>query len=358
MSLALLLGAQLDAVVAAGGEAIGISAPGRFVADDRAARGAARPAHRVDTRLEPMVRSPRRRASCGGSFGASARPCCTRTTRSPGCTGGSSVASPACRSSSTPSTACTPRRTIPRPVARSCTRWRRSPRAGPTSSWSRTSRTSSSCGGGTSSPHASCATSATASTSNGSAPHRSAPPSAPSSARSWGVDDETVVVGTVGRLVAEKGYHELFRAVADLGPGIRLVVVGGPDAERPDALDASVLQRPRPPGSVLLGHRDDVDRLLGGFDLFVLASAPRGPATGGDGSRRVRSADRGHRRPRLPAGGRRRDDRTARPRGRRRCAANGDQRAGGISASGGRRWARRHGPRLSVSSTSATSCGG
>ena len=116
---------------------------------------------------------------------------------------------------------------------------------------------------------------------NGVDLHRFRPASLSASERaelrmSWGVDDETIVVGTVGRLVAEKGYHELFRAVADLGPGIRLVVVGGPDAERPDALDASVLQRATDTGVVLLGHRDDVDRLLGGFDLFVLASHREG----------------------------------------------------------------------------------
>ena len=93
---------------------------------------------------------------------------------------------------------------------------------------------------------------------------------------SWGIDREAVIVGTVGRLVAEKGYIELFEAVSDLGPGIRLVVVGGPDAERPDALDPTVLQRFSAAGVVLLGHRDDIDRLLGGFDLFVLASHREG----------------------------------------------------------------------------------
>ena len=93
---------------------------------------------------------------------------------------------------------------------------------------------------------------------------------------SWGIDERTVIVGTVGRLVAEKGYIELFEAVADLGPDVRLVVVGGPDPDRPDALDAAVLQRATATGAVLLGHRDDVERLLGGFDVFVLASHREG----------------------------------------------------------------------------------
>ncbi len=93
---------------------------------------------------------------------------------------------------------------------------------------------------------------------------------------SWGIDDQTVIAGTVGRLVAEKGYIELFEAVADLAPGVRLVVVGGPDAQRPDALDPVVLERAAASGVVLLGHRDDVDLLLGCFDLFVLASHREG----------------------------------------------------------------------------------
>ncbi len=92
----------------------------------------------------------------------------------------------------------------------------------------------------------------------------------------WGVDDDTVVVGTVGRLVAEKGYPELFDAVSGLAPSIRLVVVGGDDPDKPDALDADLVRRAEADGVLLLGHRHDVDRLLGAFDIFVLASHREG----------------------------------------------------------------------------------
>ena len=37
-----------------------------------------------------------------------------------------------------------------------------------------------------------------------------------------------------------------------------------------------MLERATDTGVVLLGHRDDVDRLLGGFDLFVLATHREG----------------------------------------------------------------------------------
>jgi len=84
------------------------------------------------------------------------------------------------------------------------------------------------------------------------------------------------VIGCVGRLVAEKGYPELFEAVRGLRPGVRLVVVGGDDPDKPDALDPAVLQQAREAGVVFLGHRDDVPDLLGAFDVFVLASHREG----------------------------------------------------------------------------------
>lgn len=92
----------------------------------------------------------------------------------------------------------------------------------------------------------------------------------------WGADDGTIVVGTVGRLVAEKGFPELFAAVEALGPAVRLVVVGGDDGDKADALDRDLIERARQHGVVFLGHRDDVDELLGAFDLFVLASHREG----------------------------------------------------------------------------------
>jgi glycosyltransferase involved in cell wall biosynthesis len=92
----------------------------------------------------------------------------------------------------------------------------------------------------------------------------------------WGASDATVVVGTVGRLVAEKGYPELFDAIAGLAPGVRLIVIGGDDPAKRDALDSGSLARADAAGVVRLGHRDDVDRLLGAFDVFALASHREG----------------------------------------------------------------------------------
>lgn len=94
---------------------------------------------------------------------------------------------------------------------------------------------------------------------------------------SLGVQDDQIVVGCVARLVAEKGYPELFDAMAGLDADrYVLVCVGGEDPDKPDALSPTVLDRARAAGVRLLGHRDDVDALYAAMDLFVLASHREG----------------------------------------------------------------------------------
>jgi len=92
-----------------------------------------------------------------------------------------------------------------------------------------------------------------------------------------GVTDDQIVIGTIGRLVREKGYPELFEAVARLDPDrFVLACVGGDDPEKADALDRGLVDAARAGGVRFLGHRDDVERLLTGFDVFVLASHREG----------------------------------------------------------------------------------
>lgn len=92
----------------------------------------------------------------------------------------------------------------------------------------------------------------------------------------FGVEDDTPVIGIVGRLVAEKGYPELFRAIELIDAPVRLVVVGPDDPDKPDALDRDVVDRARRSGVTFLGMRNDVDRLYTGFDVFVLPSHREG----------------------------------------------------------------------------------
>lgn len=91
-----------------------------------------------------------------------------------------------------------------------------------------------------------------------------------------GLTPEQVVIGIVGRLVAEKGHPELFEAVEGLPPEAVLVVVGPDDPEKPDALPRSVVERARAQGVRFLGHRRDVERLYRAFDVFVLPSHREG----------------------------------------------------------------------------------
>ena len=94
----------------------------------------------------------------------------------------------------------------------------------------------------------------------------------------FGADDDTVVVGTVGRLVAEKGYPELIEAFLGLPDRdrYRLVVAGGADRDKPDALDPHLLARAEAEGVQFLGQRSDVDALYAAMDVFVLASHREG----------------------------------------------------------------------------------
>jgi glycosyltransferase involved in cell wall biosynthesis len=94
---------------------------------------------------------------------------------------------------------------------------------------------------------------------------------------SFGATSGQVVIGTVGRLVAEKGYPELFDAIRRLDADrYLLVVVGAEDPEKPDALPDETVARARAAGVRFLGHRDDVDALYAAMDIFVLASHREG----------------------------------------------------------------------------------
>ena len=103
------------------------------------------------------------------------------------------------------------------------------------------------------------------------------PPGTRASVRAeLGVNDDDIVIGIVGRLVAEKGYLELFDAVRTLGPRCVLVVVGPDDLEKVDALDRTIVERAREEGVRFLGLRRDVERLYAGMDVFVLPSHREG----------------------------------------------------------------------------------
>jgi glycosyltransferase involved in cell wall biosynthesis/ribosomal protein S18 acetylase RimI-like enzyme len=92
--------------------------------------------------------------------------------------------------------------------------------------------------------------------------------------RQLGLPADALVVGAVGRLVAEKGCRELFAAAAAVrqaDPTVRFLAVGAPDLDKADAIGQAELARAA--GDVLVtGWRDDVRDLLAVMDVFVLAS--------------------------------------------------------------------------------------
>jgi glycosyltransferase involved in cell wall biosynthesis/ribosomal protein S18 acetylase RimI-like enzyme len=89
-----------------------------------------------------------------------------------------------------------------------------------------------------------------------------------------GIGESALVVGTVGRLVAEKGYRELFAAARELRQRRRdvcFLAVGGPDFDKADAIRAEELDSAQE-NVIVTGWREDGRDLLGLMDVFVLAS--------------------------------------------------------------------------------------
>ena len=89
-----------------------------------------------------------------------------------------------------------------------------------------------------------------------------------------------MVVGTVGRLVWQKGFHELFAAaerLRDAHPDVVFVVVGGSDPDKADAISSEELAAAGRRGRIVFaGGRDDMEDVYRGFDLFVLPSHREG----------------------------------------------------------------------------------
>jgi glycosyltransferase involved in cell wall biosynthesis len=94
-----------------------------------------------------------------------------------------------------------------------------------------------------------------------------------------GAGPDDVVCGLVGRLVWEKGYREVFDAVAAIRervPRLRVFVAGPRDDDKADAVTAADIAAAEASGIRFLGMRDDVDVLYAAMDLYVLASHREG----------------------------------------------------------------------------------
>lgn len=90
-----------------------------------------------------------------------------------------------------------------------------------------------------------------------------------------GIAADAQVIGTVGRVAAEKNHALLVRAIAPLvGPKLRLVIAG--DGPRMAELQAAVAATGKAELIHLLGVRRDVPDVLNAFDVFALSSDTEG----------------------------------------------------------------------------------
>ncbi|MBT3345827.1 MAG: glycosyltransferase family 4 protein [Gemmatimonadetes bacterium] len=96
-----------------------------------------------------------------------------------------------------------------------------------------------------------------------------------------GWKDTDLVVGTVGRVVEEKGYLEFFEMasrLADERDDVRFLIVGLFEPEQSDAVDPFALAREHgiQDRCHILQGRDDMPTLYASMDVFVLASHREG----------------------------------------------------------------------------------
>lgn len=87
-----------------------------------------------------------------------------------------------------------------------------------------------------------------------------------------GLPPAAPVVGTMARLVREKGFGELFAAAAAVRaalPEVRFLVLGEPDREKADSITETEIEQARN-HVTFAGWRTDVPEVLAAMDLFVL----------------------------------------------------------------------------------------
>ncbi len=95
-----------------------------------------------------------------------------------------------------------------------------------------------------------------------------------------GVGGDVVVVGTVARLVWQKGFRELFAAaelLRDRCANVLFVIVGGADSDKADAIGREEREDASLRGRIeFAGNRERMDEVYHAFDVFVLPSHREG----------------------------------------------------------------------------------
>jgi len=98
--------------------------------------------------------------------------------------------------------------------------------------------------------------------------------------RELGILDTDIVIGSVGRLVYDKGFGELFAAASQLvqkHKDLKFIIIGPEEPDQRDAVRKSEIEALSRTGSVFFLHwRDDLSRWYATMDMFVLPSHREG----------------------------------------------------------------------------------
>ncbi len=95
--------------------------------------------------------------------------------------------------------------------------------------------------------------------------------------RSFGFDDETLVIGTISRLSLQKSHRTLLDALPPVFarfPAARALIVG--DGDQMEALREQAARLGIAGAVVFAGHRTDVPELLSALDVFCISSTYEG----------------------------------------------------------------------------------
>ncbi|MCM2257668.1 MAG: glycosyltransferase [Vicinamibacteria bacterium] len=95
--------------------------------------------------------------------------------------------------------------------------------------------------------------------------------------RSFGFEDQTLVIGTISRLSLQKAHHHLLDALPPVFarfPAARLLIVG--DGDQMPALREQASRLGLAGSIVFAGHRTDVPALLSALDVFCISSTYEG----------------------------------------------------------------------------------
>jgi glycosyltransferase involved in cell wall biosynthesis len=93
----------------------------------------------------------------------------------------------------------------------------------------------------------------------------------------FNINDNEILIGSVGRLVNFKGYRYLvtaFKIIQEKIPGVKLMIVG--DGELMDSLKAQAKMLKLDNGIIFTGFRDDLQAVYSAFDIYANTSIEGG----------------------------------------------------------------------------------